>query len=57
MGIQVFANQGADPFGVQKQATTGKIFGIWKKYSSHKPLARTHWYLVWNIHPRGHSVI
>jgi len=49
MRIQVCKNLGASPFWGPKSGYKGGNFGYMKKYSSHKPLARLHWYLVWSI--------
>jgi len=46
MGIKLYANQAAGPFGAQKEAWK---FWVSEKYSSHKPLAWMHWCLVWSI--------
>jgi len=44
MEIKVCTNQEAGPFwGPERGYNRGK-FG----YSSHKPMARMHWYLVWS---------
>jgi len=35
------------PFGAQKEATIGEIWGIWKLFLS-QTTAWMHWYLVWS---------
>jgi len=48
MGIKVCANQGAGPFwGPERDYNTAN-FLVSEKYSSHRPLARMHWYVVWS---------